>query len=173
MKHPRDSLPWDIHKFVSDSPNGLNIFFCCNLPQFLTNVLYDAKDSTAHIHRLLLPDCLIDLLFREHSPWLTGKINKCLKFISLCKRKCVPLVRNLMLDRINTKTGILKNLIPPYHWFLCIEFCQKLLCHLSSRIRGAKDDFNFLHLSPAFKQLQINDILFQLSSYIHHLQLIY
>ena len=140
-KKPRGLLPWDINKLVSDSPHGLDVFFCCNLPQLLSDVLYDAKDSTAHIHRLFLPDCLIDLFFREYLLWVTGKINKCLKFISLCKRKYVPLIRNLVLVWIYTKTGILKNLIPPYHWLLCIESCQKLLCHLSGWIRGTEDDF--------------------------------
>ena len=145
------SLPWDIYKFVSDSPHGLDIFFLCNLPQLLADIPDDTEHSTAYIHRLFLPDCLIDLPFRKNSARLTGKINKRLKFIRFRKRKHLPLVRNLMLNRIDTKTGILKNLITPYRWLLCIKFRQDLLCHLSSWIRGTEDDFNLPHLSPAFK----------------------
>ena len=150
-KHPRGSLPWDIHKFVSDSPHGLDIFFLCYLPQLLADISDDTEHRTAYIHRLLLPDCLVDLLFRENSSWLTGEINQCLKFIRFRQRKHAPLVRNLVLVWIYAKTGILKNLITLCRWLLCIEFCQDLLCHLSSWIRGTEDDFNLPHLSPAFK----------------------
>ena len=109
-EHPRGSLPWDIYKLVSDSPHSLDIFFLCNLTQLLADIPDDTEHCTAYIHRLFLPDCLVDLLFGKDSSWLTGKVNKCLKFISLCKRKCAPLVRNLMLDRINTKSGIVNHL---------------------------------------------------------------
>ena len=151
MENPRGSFPWDIYKFVSNSPHGLDIFFFCNLPQLLADICNDTEYSTAHLHRFFLPDSLVDLLFRENSSWLIGEINKCLKFIRFRKRKHLPLVRNLMLNRIDTKTGILKNLITPYRWLLCIKFRQDLLCHLSSWIRGTEDDFNLPHLSPAFK----------------------
>src|SRR5699024_9207916 len=82
----RDSLPWDIHKLVSNSPHGLDIFFCCYLSQFLADIPDDTEYRTVYIHRLLLPDCPIDLLFRENSSWLTGKIDKRLKFIRFRKR---------------------------------------------------------------------------------------
>ena len=111
MKHPRGSLPWDIHKFVSDSPHGLDIFFCCNLSQLLADIPDDTEHSTAYIHRFLLPDCPINLFFRIDSSWLTGKVRQGVKFIRFRKRKHLSLVRNLMLNRIDTKTGILKNLI--------------------------------------------------------------
>ena len=131
-KHPRGSFPWDIYKFVSDSPHSLDIFFLCNLPQLLADIPDDTEHRTAYIHRLLFPDCLVDLLFREHPIWLTGEINKCLKFIRFRQRKHAPLIRNLVLVWIYAKTRILKNLITPYRWLLCIKFRQDLLCHLSS-----------------------------------------
>src|SRR5699024_2833310 len=149
--YPRTLLPWDIHKLVSNSPHGLDIFFLCYLPQLLADIPDDTKHRAAYIHRLFLPDCLVDLLFRENSSWLTGEINKRLKFIRFRKRKYLPLIRNLMLDRINTKTGILKNPIIPWRWLLCIESCQKLLCHLSSWIRGTEDDFNLFHYTSPVK----------------------
>ena len=147
----RGSLPWDIHKFVSNSPHRLDIFFLCNLPQLLANISDDAEHRTAYIHRLLLPDCLVDLLFRENSSRLTGKVRQGVKFICFRQRKHAPLIRNLVLVWIYAKTRILKNLITPYRWLLCIKFRQDLLCHLSSWIRGTEDDFNLPHLSPAFK----------------------
>ena len=96
----RGSLPWDIYKFVSNSPHRLDIFFLCNLPQLLADIPDDTEHRATYIHRLLLPDRLVDLLFREDSPWLTGKINKRLKFIRFRKRKHLPLIRNLVLDWI-------------------------------------------------------------------------
>ena len=44
-------------------PHSLDIFFLCNLPQLLADIPDDTEHRTAYIHRLLLPDCLVDLLF--------------------------------------------------------------------------------------------------------------
>src|SRR5699024_7038943 len=153
MKHPRGSLPWDIHKFVSDSPHGLDIFFRCNLPQFLADISDDTEYRTSHINRLLLPDCLIDLFFRIYSPWLTSKIRQGMKFVILCQRNFLPLIRCLVAERVNTESGILKNLITLCRWFLCIEFRQKLLRHFSSWIRGSEDDFDLFHSTRSFSNL--------------------
>ena len=150
-KHPRGSFPWDIYKLVSDSPHGLDIFFFCNLPQLLADICNDTEYRATYIHRILLPDRLIDLFFRVDSSWLTGKVHQSLKFIRFRQRKHLPLVRNLVLDWINAKTGILKNPIIPWRWLLCIESCQKLLCHLSSWIRGTEDDFNLFHYTSPVK----------------------
>ena len=116
-KHPRGLLPWDIHKFVSDSPHGLDIFFRCNLSQLLADIPDDTEHSTAYIHRFLLPDCPINLLFRENSSWLTGKIRQGMKFVILCQRNFLPLIRCLVAERVNTESGILKNriCIQPHH----------------------------------------------------------
>ena len=115
----RGSLPWDIHKFVSDSPHGLDIFFCCYLPQFLADIPDDTEYSAAYIHRFLLPDCPIDLLFRENSSWLTGKVRQGVKFVILCQRNFLPLIRCLVAERVNTESGILKDRI-------CIRQCLNL-----------------------------------------------
>ena len=56
LNNPRGSFPWDIYKFVSDSPHCLDIFFLCNLPQLLADIPDDTEHRTAYIHRLLLPD---------------------------------------------------------------------------------------------------------------------
>mgnify|MGYP005781488281 CR=1 FL=1 len=61
FKNPRGSLPWDIHKFVSDSPHRLNIFFCAKLLQLLAYIHNDAEYRALYIYRFL-PDCLINLL---------------------------------------------------------------------------------------------------------------
>src|SRR5699024_5788039 len=79
-KYPRRSLPWDIHKFVSGSPHGLDIFFRCNLPQLLADISNDTEYCAVYIHRLLLPDCPIDLFFREDPLRLFSKIYEYLIF---------------------------------------------------------------------------------------------
>ena len=106
MKHPRGSLPWDIHKFVSDSPHGLDIFFRCNLPQFLADISDDTEYRTSHINRLLLPDCLVDLFFRIYSPWLTSKIRQGMKFVILCQRNFLPLIRCLVAERVTSSLSV-------------------------------------------------------------------
>src|SRR5699024_11520842 len=106
-----------------------------------------------YIHRLLLPDCLVDLLFRENSSRLTGKVRQGVKFICFRQRKHAPLIRNLVLVWIYAKTRIVKNLITPYRWILCIEFRQDLFCHLSSWIRGAEDNLHLFHPLPPISNI--------------------
>ena len=92
LNNPRGSFPWDIYKFVSDSPHCLDIFFLCNLPQLLADIPDDTEHCAAYIHRIFLPDCLVDLLFGKDSSWLTGKVRQGVKFVILCQRNFLPLI---------------------------------------------------------------------------------
>src|SRR5699024_7086702 len=141
-KNPRSSFPWDIYKFVSNSPHGLDIFFFCNLPQLLADIPDDTKHRTAHIHRFLLPDCPINLLLCEHSSWLTGKVRQGVKFVILCQRNSLPLIRCLVAERVNTESGILKNRISIQQCLTTIQSCQDLFLHQTATFCRAKYQFN-------------------------------
>ena len=154
----RDSFPWNIHKLVSDSPHGLDIFFCCYLPQFLADIPDDTEYSAAYIHRFLLPDCPIDLLFRENSSWLTGKVRQGVKFIILCQRNFLPLIRCLVAERVNTESGILKNRISIQQCLAAIQPCQDLFLHQTGTFCRAKYQFNhtcFVPPSPSPEMLRL------------------
>lgn len=113
-KHPRGSFPWDIYKLVSDSPHGLDIFFFCNLPQLLADICNDTEYRATYIHRILLPDRLIDLFFRVDSSWLTGKVHQSLKFIRFRQRKHMRILMGSRTISLKLRPVKIVNLIIQY-----------------------------------------------------------
>ena len=157
---PGGSLPWDIHKFVSNSPHRLDIFFLCNLPQLLADIPDDTEHCTAYIHRLFLPDCLVDLLFCKDSSWLTGKVRQGVKFVILCQRN------SLAPDKIPVggsesihEPGILKNRICLRQCLTSIQSCQDLFLDQTGTFCRAKYQLNhtcFVPPSPPSEMLRIS-----------------
>ena len=134
-----DSVPMQGYK--------VTLSFSTLLKSGKNNVSFHSKgynQGGLHLQAALIDGILFSLCARSREPVL-----------SFCPPSAVPEQTPsrccTQKSAINTKTGILKNPIIPWRWFLCIESCQELLCHLSSWIRGTEDDFNLPHLSPAFK----------------------